>query len=103
VTWREQLPSGDSRRHKHGDGLITTSDTIFASLRLWRDLNHNGLSETVELFRLEAMGLKTIALNYKLSEKTDEYGNVFRYRAKLTDERDARLNRWAWDVFLVTP
>jgi hypothetical protein len=87
----------------NGDRLITPSDSIFASLRLWQDLNHNGVSEVAELFTLQAIRLKTIELDYQLSKKTDEYGNQFRYRAKVKDEHDAQLGRWAWDVFFVAP
>lgn len=85
----------------NGDGLITASDAVFTSLRLWQDLNHNGISELTELFSLQAMGLKRLELDYKLSKATDEYGNRFRYRAKMTDEQGAKVSRWAWDVFLV--
>lgn len=84
----------------NGDGLITPSDAVFTSLRLWQDLNHNGFSEATELFSLQAKRVKTIELDYKLSKVTDEYGNRFRYRAKVKDVNNAKIARWAWDVFL---
>jgi hypothetical protein len=84
----------------NGDGVIDKSDAVFEQLRLWQDKNHNGLSEPVELQKLENFGLKIIGLEYKMSRQTDRYGNEFKYRAKVTDTKKAKVTRWAWDVFL---
>ena len=86
----------------NADALITERDAIFSSLRLWLDTNHNGVSESGELFSLPAHGLRVVELEYKTSQKTDQYGNVFRYRAKVRDYQGLQLGRWAWDVFLVS-
>lgn len=45
--------------------------------------------------------LKSIDLDFKESRRVDQYGNRFRYRAKVKDTHDAQLGRWAWDVFLL--
>lgn len=85
----------------NGDGVISSSDAVFTSLRLWQDVNHNGYCETSELHTLAEQGLKSIDLDYKDSKKKDENGNLFRYRAKVNDVQGGKVNRWAWDVVLV--
>lgn len=84
-----------------GDGVIDSQDDVFTLLRLWRDENHNGVSEPGELKTLTDSDIAVLHFDYKTSKRVDEYGNAFRYRAKVRDARGANVGRWAWDVFLL--
>ncbi|HMQ04156.1 MAG TPA: hypothetical protein PKD26_09600 [Pyrinomonadaceae bacterium] len=86
----------------NSDGVISKQDAVFDSLRLWRDSDHNGRSRPSELFRLPQLGLRKIHLDYQMSRRVDEFGNQFRWRARVKDTNDAQLGRWAYDVILVT-
>jgi hypothetical protein len=82
----------------NADGIIDKRDAIFAALRLWQDANHNALSEAGELHTLKDFAIDSIDLNFKESRRRDQYGNEFRYRAKLGGS--SPVARYAWDVFL---
>ncbi|HKV33094.1 MAG TPA: hypothetical protein VJP89_02110 [Pyrinomonadaceae bacterium] len=84
----------------NGDGVINDRDSIFTRLRLWQDTNHNGISELEELHSLESLKVKALELDFKESKRVDQFGNEFKYRAKVRDMDGAQVARWAWDVFL---
>lgn len=84
------------------DGVIDSEDDVFSLLRLWQDINHNGVSETAELSKLAARSMRAIDLDYRESRRTDQHGNRFRYRAKVYDTHKTKVGRWAWDVALVS-
>jgi len=89
----------------NGNGLIDAADQIFSELRVWQDFNHNGISEANELHTLTEVGIASIEVEYQYSKRQDQYGNVYRYRAKVyrIGEKSSHAHqRFAYDVFFVT-
>ncbi len=86
----------------NGDGVIDNRDGIFSSLRLWIDKNHDGVSQPDEIYTLPSLGINSISLKYTLDWKTDQYGNRFRYRARLNPDKPDEAGKIAYDIFFVT-
>lgn len=85
------------------DGVIDVKDRIYGSLKLWIDMNHNGISEMNELYVLPARGVTSISLSYRSAARRDRFGNRFLYRAKVTTTQPTyKAGPWAYDVFFVT-
>lgn len=87
----------------NADGWIGLADFVFPRLRLWCDENHDGMSQPNELRSLGEAGVSRLSTEYRLSKRSDEWGNVFRYRAKVRDRNGSDAGRWAYDVYLVAP
>jgi hypothetical protein len=84
----------------NGDGFIDASDSVYATLREWRDLNHDGQTDAGELKTLQQVGIGRISLDYKTRSKVDDHGNAFYYRAKAYDLDGKHHGIFLWDVFL---
>ena len=73
----------------------------FSRLLLWRDANHNGISEPDELRRASDAGVISISTEYKEKKRTDKFGNQFRQRGTIVwqDGNDAVYDVWLqrWD------
>jgi hypothetical protein len=85
------------------DGIIDHRDAVFPHLLLWIDENHDGISQPNELHTLPDLGVFSISLSYKEMWRTDQFGNVFRYRAALNpdpQDGESKDGRWTYDVIL---
>jgi hypothetical protein len=86
---------------QNGDGVIDHDDSVFRDLRLWVDLNRDGISQPEELIKLRTAGVVSMSLDAKESRRTDQFGNRFRYRAKVQFV-DAPHQRFSFDVYPAT-
>jgi hypothetical protein len=62
----------------NGDGVIDNRDPIWSRLMLWKDLNHNGISEQNEILPIVESGVTSIDLHYHWTGRRDRWGNAFR-------------------------
>lgn len=64
------------------DQVIDPRDAVFSRLLLWRDKNHNGISEPEELELVADSGIAAIPTDAKENRRTDKYGNEFRLKGR---------------------
>ncbi|WP_153021665.1 MULTISPECIES: calcium-binding protein [unclassified Rhodanobacter] len=62
----------------NGDGVVDAQDASYASLRVWRDLNSNGISDAGELQTLAEAGVASISTSYADSTHVDTNGHEHR-------------------------
>ncbi|MHA6913268.1 calcium-binding protein [Ralstonia pseudosolanacearum] len=76
----ESLATLDS----NGDKVFDEKDAAFSQVRLWQDLNQNGISEANELSTLSSKGITSIALNYTSTNTDLGGGNSITGKAVVT-------------------
>lgn len=69
----------------NGDGVIDANDSGWGDLRIWRDLNQNGISEAGELQSLDDIGIASLDVGAQSHSQVLADGN-----------RLADLGRFAW-------
>ena len=89
----------------NGDGVIDERDEVFKHLRLWIDRNHDGVSQTDELYTLPQLGVTSLGLAYteQLPALNDEFGNWFRLKGQVNPEGQPlndHVDRVMYDVYL---
>ncbi len=76
------------------DGVIDAKDSAFTTLRLWRDLNSNGVTDAGELQTLEQANVRNLNVGYTSGNQKDAEGNHHRQLGSFTkgDGRQQKMN-----------
>ncbi|MEW6364159.1 MAG: hypothetical protein AB1714_05925 [Acidobacteriota bacterium] len=87
----------------NNDRRISSGDYVWDDLRLWLDLNHNGISEPSELHCLNRFGLVWIGLVYVTLDEPVVDGNTNIFRHFSLFQRRVQGGRWlismVWDMY----
>ncbi len=78
------------------DGKIDASDVVYAKLKVWQDLNRDGISQTDEIKTLADIGIKAINLNSTTTGAADAMGNIQRRLGSFvkTDGSDGQIGEY---------
>ena len=78
------------------DGKIDASDVVYAKLKVWQDLNRDGISQTDEIKSLADIGIKAINLNSTTTGAADAMGNIQRRLGSFvkTDGSDGQIGEY---------
>jgi hypothetical protein len=68
----------------NSDGRIDVNDSVWNDLKIWHDINRNGVSDTNELFSLTHAGLRDIDLSFIRNPEFDVSGNIHEYTSSVT-------------------
>ena len=68
----EALDKEDTNR----DGLVSSADARWTRLRVWRDTNQDGVSQSGELLSLSSLGIASISTQSGIANSVQNNGNV---------------------------
>ena len=68
----------------NGDGKIDVADKAFSSLRVWRDLNQDGISQEGELLTLEQAKVQSLSTTFRNTNRSLGDGNTLAQEGSYT-------------------
>lgn len=85
------------------DRVVDDQDQVWSELLLWRDLNHDGISQPYEMTPVGGSELAAISLNYHWTGRRDSSGNTLRYQSQvwISDASNRATPRPVYDIFFV--
>jgi len=85
------------------DGLITEADAIWPQLRIWLDLNADGVSTVDEMHSLRTYDITALETIPRIRKYVDEAGNIIPYWAWATQRANPKRALMVDVFFLVLP
>jgi hypothetical protein len=73
-----------SRYDANVDHTVSALDPVWADLRIWQDINQDGISQPEELHTLAALGIQTITVTAEASSLNLCNGNTMPWRGSFT-------------------
>ena len=73
-----------ARHDDNGDGVIDENDAVYKDLKVWRDLNGDGVNQADESMSLAEAGVESLSLNHDNNRSYDAHGNVIGERSTFT-------------------
>jgi len=85
------------------DSVIDANDAVWPQLLLWRDRNHDGVSQEDELLPVAGSGIVAISLDYHWTGRRDASGNLFKYESKvwMVNAGGEAMPHPVYDIFFV--
>ncbi|MEX6369240.1 hypothetical protein AB6F62_14580 [Providencia huaxiensis] len=68
----------------NNDGFVSNDDFHWEYLKLWRDKNSDGKTQSEELLGLSKAGISSISLSYSFSDYVDENSNQHKLISEVT-------------------
>ena len=66
----------------NADGMLSDADAAWSHLLLWRDTNHDGVSQAAELQRVSATTITALETAHFWTGRRDAHGNLFAYQGR---------------------
>lgn len=85
----------------NADGAIDSTDAVWPTLLLWTDRNHDAFSTVDELQPISQSAVSSLGIDHSTIGKRDQWGNLFRYKAKFRIEENGQHQRTYYDVFFL--
>ncbi len=85
-----------AQEDSNGDGVVNILDANWGNLRIWRDVNQDGISQADELFTMDEAGIRSIDVNYMAGQSSQNGNTLYGTGSYTNAEGDSHYMTDAW-------